>query len=186
MDSNLKLFLEKQDLLVETSDTWRNGTLPLRLRTFVSDELPPGEYITSVRSFVLQGDHVLVVRNPGGIHLLPGGRIEAGETFEETIQRELIEETGWTVSHLALISFTHFHHLNPKPEGYAYPYPDFIQINYMAQAVEHLPNLKLPDDYEIESYFHPINEVHTLISEADLIHLRAARAAYNEKPHSNQ
>jgi ADP-ribose pyrophosphatase YjhB (NUDIX family) len=185
MEPNLKLFLAKQELLVETSDTWGNGTLPLRLRTFVTDALPPREYITSVRSFLLQGDNVLVVRNPGGIHLLPGGRIEADEAFEDTIQREMIEETGWTISNLVFISFTHFHHFNPKPDGYRYPYPDFIQINYMAQAVEHVPDLKLPDDYEIESYFHPLSEIHTLISDVDLTHLRAALTVYEEKSHIN-
>ena len=114
-------------------------------------------------------------------------RLKARMTMAEETIVDVSKDDGFaqTISNLVFISFTHFHHLNPKPDGYRYPYPDFIQINYMAQAVEHLPNLKLPDDYEIESYFHPINEVHTLISDIDLTHLRAALTVYKEKSHIN-
>jgi len=40
---------------------------------------------------------VLVVREQNGAHLWPGGRREPNETLIETAQREVLEETGWTV-----------------------------------------------------------------------------------------
>ena len=185
MKSNLETFLARHKPLVERSEIWGEGTISLRIRNFITGEFPPHEYITSVKSFVLQKDQVLVVRNPQGVHLLPGGRIENGETFIDTIQREIIEETGWTISNLVLIGFTHFHHLTPKPEGYQYPYPDFIQLNYMAEAVEHLKDSKILDDYVIDSQFYPLSEIHSLVSKEELTHLRSALIVYRGKFNRN-
>jgi ADP-ribose pyrophosphatase YjhB (NUDIX family) len=86
-------------------------------------------YVTSVRSIVLREQAVLVVQDRERQHILPGGRIESGEAFTQASERELLEETGWTVNQIRYLGFKHFHHLTPKPEGYAYPYPDFLQVN---------------------------------------------------------
>ena len=48
------------------------------------------------------GGHLLVVRRrwaPGeGLWSLPGGRVEAGESLEEAVEREVLEETGLVVT----------------------------------------------------------------------------------------
>lgn len=48
---------------------------------------------------VRRGEKLLIAKRPPGKHLagyweFPGGRVEAGEKPEETVVRELIEETG--------------------------------------------------------------------------------------------
>jgi 8-oxo-dGTP pyrophosphatase MutT (NUDIX family) len=70
---------------------------PLRVAGYLSRELPPLPYVTSVRAVVSRGDLVLVMRNRDGVHVLPGGQREPGETLVQTLEREVLEEAGWTI-----------------------------------------------------------------------------------------
>lgn len=71
----------------------------------------------------------------GGIsNLIPGGRPDPGETPEETIIREVAEETGWLVKPIKMIGFRHFFHLEPRSPRTDRPYPNFIQPIYVAVA----------------------------------------------------
>ena len=51
---------------------------------------------------VTRGDELLLTRynRPGAYHALVTGFTEIGETLEETVRREVMEETGLTVDHL--------------------------------------------------------------------------------------
>jgi 8-oxo-dGTP pyrophosphatase MutT (NUDIX family) len=52
----------------------------------------------SVKGVVLDpADRVLLLKNARDEWELPGGRIEIGETPEECVAREILEETGWNV-----------------------------------------------------------------------------------------
>jgi 8-oxo-dGTP pyrophosphatase MutT (NUDIX family) len=79
-------------------------------------------------------------------HVLIGGRPEPGETPEQTIIREVGEETGWEVEPIQMIGFRHFFHLEPRSEKTDRPYPDFIQPIFAAIAVAYNANLALPND----------------------------------------
>jgi ADP-ribose pyrophosphatase YjhB (NUDIX family) len=106
----------------------------LRVRTYLTTTLPPLDLVSSVRALVLQGDQILVVRDPISVHILPGGRREPGETFMQTLEREVLKETGWTIQSPRLIGLAHFQHLTPKHVAYRYPYPDFLHLVYAATA----------------------------------------------------
>jgi 8-oxo-dGTP pyrophosphatase MutT (NUDIX family) len=124
--------------------------------------MPPLSSITSSRCLVFKDDAVLVQRDRDSTHILPGGRREADESPLETVYREVAEETGWTITDPVLVGFLHFAHLTPKPSGYAYPYPDFVQVVYMADASRFVPDARLDDGYEIESVFRSIDDVQGL------------------------
>lgn len=52
-------------------------------------------------AIIRKGDQLLVVNNQSGQDnrwSLPGGQIEAGETLEQALRREVAEETGLTVT----------------------------------------------------------------------------------------
>ena len=142
----------------------------------LSDALPPLNYVTSVRAIVLQEENVLVVRDHQGLHIEPGGRREAGETLLQTLEREILEETGWTIEQVHLLGFKHLHHLTPVPEGYSYIAPDFFQIIYSARAHIYKAASLRTDDIEIEAFFYPIAEVQALnLKPAELLYLQAAQ-----------
>ncbi len=115
------------------------------------------------------------MRNRDGTHIWPGGRRERGERPQRTLGREVLEETGWSLNRASLVGFLHFHHLSPKPLGYAYPYPDFVQLVYVAEAGEFVSDVRDPDDYEIEAVFRPVAEVEGLaLSRAERLFLDMA------------
>jgi ADP-ribose pyrophosphatase YjhB (NUDIX family) len=60
----------------------------------------------AVSAAIFRDGKVLLVRRarpPGkGLHSLPGGRVEFGETLAEALQREVAEETGLTIRVIGL------------------------------------------------------------------------------------
>src|SRR5215204_4568650 len=99
MPSDLDAFLARHEADAVQIVAWGTAAspIPLRIAGYLSEELPPLEYVTSVRGVVFRGNRVLVMRNRDEVHVLPGGQREGGETLVETLQREVLEEAGWTV-----------------------------------------------------------------------------------------
>ena len=163
LQRSTKLAVEK--LAVEAVQ-W--GSIQLLMTSYLGRTLPPLDSITSVRVIVMRENEILVVRDPESVHILPGGRREAGETLLQTLQREMLEETGWTIQNISLLGFKHFHHLTPEPEDYPYPYPDFFQAIYRAYANTFIENARDKDGYELEVMYLPIDVVASLaISEGE-------------------
>ena len=121
------------------------------------------------------GEQILVVRDPVSVHILPGGRREPGETLMQTLEREVLEEPGWTIQSPRLIGLAHFQHLTPKPDDYRYPYPDFLHLIYAATADRYDAGKREVGGYELESGFQPLATVEALpISQGERALLRAA------------
>jgi len=61
----------------------------------------PDRPVVGVGAVVLDGDHVLLIKRGHaplkGHWSLPGGGVETGETLEQAVAREVLEETGLTV-----------------------------------------------------------------------------------------
>ena len=52
------------------------------------------EFNSKVRALLIDNEHRVLVANYGGVFLFPGGSIDDGENIDESIIRELQEETG--------------------------------------------------------------------------------------------
>jgi 8-oxo-dGTP pyrophosphatase MutT (NUDIX family) len=159
-NSALSAFLRDLAPAATEADQW--GELAFQVAGYFTDSAPPLKYVTSVRAIVTQGEGALVITSPDREHILPGGRREPGESLTETLRREALEETGWSLRSLRLLGFKHFHHLGPRPDGYAYPYPDFLQVVYTAVAEAYHPDQRIVDDYELDARFRLLAEVRAL------------------------
>jgi ADP-ribose pyrophosphatase YjhB (NUDIX family) len=160
MANELETFLKEHQDFVEEIIEW--GPLKFSVHSFLCSVKPPAKYVTSVKGIVLKRGSILVVRDPECTHILPGGRCEPNETWEQTLRREIAEESGWRVDNLSLLGVRHFHHLNARPENYKYPYPDFCQIIFKTEAVDYDSSLLDPKRYELEAIFRSLEEVQNL------------------------
>jgi mutator protein MutT len=63
---------------------------------------PPSRPIVGVGAVILEADRVLLVKRGHeplkGEWSLPGGRVELGETLEDAVAREVLEETGLEIT----------------------------------------------------------------------------------------
>ena len=174
MGADLVAFLAGRTAAASESVTW-GERMRLRATAYLSGEAPPLPYVTSVRAVVVRDGSVLVQRDRDSRHVLPGGRRKEGESPEATLRREVAEETGWSLGRVALLGFTHFRHLDPKPRDYAYPYPDFFWLVYAAEALRFTPEAKLDDGYELGSEFLPIEVARALtLTTCQRVYLDAA------------
>ena len=128
-----------------------------------------------MRSVVFKDDQIVTIRYSDSVDVLPGGRVEIGESLTDALRREILEETKWRIEEPKQIGFMHFHHLTPKPEDYNYPFPDFLQLVSVVEAKEHDASLDITDDVVIESDLVPLSTVADLdLHESGQLFLRAA------------
>ena len=158
LPTDLQEFPGRQQHVSSDTATWP-GPIALKIDGYLSREPPPAHLVSSVRALVFREDHVLVMRNRDGTHIHPGGRVEEGETHEETLRRELLEEAGVEIDVLRRLGFVHLKHTTPKPRDHPYPYPDFIWPIYAASFTGWKPEAKIEDDYEVSCRFMPVRDV---------------------------
>ncbi len=158
MDDDLAEFLSPLTVFEEETQVWESfGTV--RISCYLTDKMPPLRYVSSARAVVIDGDRVLLVQDrDGGVHIIPGGKLEAGETPEDAMRREVIEETGWSLSFCTPIGVLHFANVRPMSEGQRVQ-PDFLHVVYAGIPGKYHPELMEVDGYEIGSEFVSIDQV---------------------------
>ena len=97
----------------------------------------PGAYALIRDSSGLVG----VIRTQRG-YFLPGGGIEAGETAEDALIRELREELGWTARILARIGEA-VQYLVTEDEGYLAVRGTFFRVCFLEKVTKGEPNCEL-------------------------------------------
>ena len=85
----IRQFFSARTPIAEEQVHWLNGAIRLRLRVYLTEELPELQYVTSVRAVLATDRGYAVLSNADGLHVLPGGRREAGEELTTTLAREL-------------------------------------------------------------------------------------------------
>ena len=140
---------------MQPSEVVRHLVLPIA-------EVSPGEWVSSVRAVVLREDSVLTMTNLDGDHVLPGVRVEEGETHDEALWREVFEEVWVKLAIMDRIGFMQLRHTSHKPDDYPYLYPDFTWPIWAASFAGFRPDLMVDDGYEVSFRFVPFQEVSDL------------------------
>ena len=121
--------------------SWRDGLVRFDVAVHLSpmDEVPV-ELVSSARCIVRHAGRVVVCTDAdGGSHVLPGGRLEPGESVTAAAAREVHEETGWRVdpASLVVVGWLHFAYRTQVDEFFRqYPHPDFVHAVFTAEGVE--------------------------------------------------
>jgi ADP-ribose pyrophosphatase YjhB (NUDIX family) len=75
----------------------------------MSSRTYPDRPFLAVSAAIVRDGRVLIVRRATrpmlGLYTLPGGVVEAGETLEEAVLREIAEETGLTIAPVGLAGY---------------------------------------------------------------------------------
>jgi 8-oxo-dGTP diphosphatase len=111
----------------------------------LTSQLPPLELISTALVLAFDGDRLLMTELVSRGWDVPGGHVEPGEHPEETVRREVLEETGATVGDLHLLGYQRLRLLGPEPVEYHYPYPDCYQVFYRAQVISLTDFLPTPE-----------------------------------------
>jgi 8-oxo-dGTP pyrophosphatase MutT (NUDIX family) len=120
----------------------------------LSPVLPPKELITTAFALAFSGDRLLLTNLVKRGWDLPGGHVEVEEMPEETVRREVAEETGAKLGQLHILGYQRLRLLTPKPIEYQYPYPDCYQVFYWA-SVTSLENFEPTPETHGRSLFAP-------------------------------
>jgi len=122
-------------LAVETGLGW----LPrgARLEYLASSREPPRELVTSVHGVIFDGEQGLVIEHEGRGLDIPGGHVEAGESLEAALRRELREEAGAEVWGVEQFAVGRIVVPEPLPEGWPYPAPESFLVFFGGWLRQH-------------------------------------------------
>jgi 8-oxo-dGTP diphosphatase len=118
---------------------WPWGPTRVRFELFLDDHLPVA-LVANVNLVPRCGDGWLVLQLEDGFWEVPGGTLEAGESYVEAMQRELLEEAGAEIEWFRLIGWWHCRSLGQTPHRQHLPFPEF----YRVVAVGHVRQLGAP------------------------------------------
>ncbi len=162
---------------------WGTGEIELTVSSYISYDEPPSQLVSSVRALVFRHEAILLMQNVNGVHILPGGRVEAGESHLDAIRRELVEEAGVEIRDVRSLGFMHLRHATPKPPDYPYLYPDFFWPIFIAEYDGDCEETRRQDDYELSSEFVPFSDLdRSTLTTAELAYLDYAVEARRWTP----
>lgn len=102
--------------------TWHEGQMPALL-------------ITQVYAFLFSNDGRILLLEDSGTFTLPGGKPEPGESLEQALSRECMEEAQVIVSDLSLLGYQEVMGDNVHGDGTPY-----AQLRYIGKIREFLPS----------------------------------------------
>ena len=162
---------------------WRAGEIELTISSYITCDEPPPQLVSSVRALVFRDESILLMQNVNGPHILPGGRVESGESHLDALRRELVEEAGVEIAGMRPLGFMHLRHETRKPPDYPYLYPDLFWPIFRAEYDGDSDLTLEPDDYELSSEFVPIDDLgRSPLTTAELAYLDHAIQARRSTP----
>lgn len=112
-----------------------------------------GKMLYCVHAYCFCGDKMVLVNHPKSGWMPPGGKIEEGESYQEAVVREVLEETNMKVLHHELIGFQDNH----EPHRIVRQTRSFCIVEPMGDFVSdpdgEIMEIKLIDPEDHKKYF---------------------------------
>ena len=105
---------------------WREGHITARF--ILASSLPPQDLISNVNLIPKVGNQWLIILDRNGLWDIPGGTLEPGENYLQTIRREMLEEAGAKLLTLKLMGVFHYFSEAQKPYRHHLPHPEFYRV----------------------------------------------------------
>jgi 8-oxo-dGTP diphosphatase len=105
---------------------WGGGPIQAQFKQLNTE--PPCTLIANVNLVPRAGDKWVLLRHQNGSWDLPGGTLEHGETYLETLQRELMEEAGAELCSFHILGAWHCFSLAERPYREHMPFPEFYRL----------------------------------------------------------
>ena len=127
---------------------------PNEAHIVLDDQLPPLDLISTALGLFFDGDRLLMTRLRSRGWDIPGGHVEPGETPEQTVRREVYEETSARLGKIAVLSHQKLVIHAPKPPNYKNPYPVSYQVLFWGSIAQLDPFVETAEVAE-RGYFAP-------------------------------
>ena len=110
--------------------------IPNEATLILDDQLPPAPLITSALALAFHDQNILMTNLNARGWDIPGGHIEADESPEAALHREVMEETGARLADVRLLGYQRIRLHSPCPPNYRYPYPESYQLLFLATVAD--------------------------------------------------
>ena len=166
--------------------TWQNVTCRFKYL----NEIPPLNLISNVNLVPFKDNRWLILRLQTGEWEVPGGTLEPGESYSDTIRRELIEEAGAHLITFELFGAWHCFSNAPNPYRPHLPHPEFYRlVGYGAVEIIGMPKNPIDGEQVARAEFVPIEEAvqrFRTINRFELAELYQLAARVREAKNGNQ
>lgn len=104
-----------------------------------TEHQPPRDLTCIAGGFVFYQDKMILANIPGRGWEIIGGRIDHGESPEETFRREAMRQIGVDLAHVKMLGVIRIEHNGPEPPNCPYPYPVGYGVQFIGIAEQLAP-----------------------------------------------